>query len=73
MLLPGYTPIRADHPGNLKRDECLVCELKVGNRKCFITVLYRSPNQSLDEYERFKNGWENTILNINNSNIFRRF
>ena len=51
-------------------DECIVCELKIGNKKCFITVLYRSPSQSLEEFERFKNGWENTISNINNSNPF---
>ena len=31
---PNLTPL----------DECLVCELKVGNKKCFITVLYRSPS-----------------------------
>ena len=57
---PNLTPL----------DECLVCELKIGNKKCFITVLYRSPSQSLEEFERFKNGWVNTILNINNSNPF---
>ena len=51
-------------------DECLVCELKIGNKKCFITVLYRSPSQSLEEFERFKTGLESTILNINNSNPF---
>ena len=57
---PNLTPL----------DECLVCELKIGNKKCFITVLYRSPSQSLEEFERFKNGWVNTISNINNSNPF---
>ena len=57
---PNLTPL----------DECLVFELKVGNKKCFITVLYRSPSQSLEEFENFKNGWENTILSINNSNPF---
>ena len=51
-------------------DECVVCELKIGNKKCFITVLYRSPSQSLEEFERFKNGWVNTILNVNNCNPF---
>ena len=51
-------------------DECLVCELKIGNKKCFITVLYRSPSQSLEEFERFKTGLESTILKINNSNPF---
>ena len=50
--------------------ECLVCELKIGNKKCFITVLYRSPSQLLEEFERFKTGLESTILNINNRNPF---
>ena len=47
-------------PNLTSLDECPVCELKVGNRKCFITVLYRSPSQSLDEFERFKNGYGKT-------------
>ena len=51
-------------------DESLVCELRCGNKKCFISVLYRSPSQSLDEFEKFKTGWEQTILNINNSNPY---
>ena len=34
-------------------DECLVCELKIGNRKYFMTVLYRSHSQSLEEFESF--------------------
>ena len=57
---PNLTPL----------NECLVCELKIGNKKCFISVLYRSPSQSLEEFERFKNGWVNTILNINICNPF---
>ena len=51
---PNLTPL----------DECLVCELKIGNKKCFISVLYRSPSQSLEEFERFKNGWVNTKINL---------
>ena len=57
---PNLTPL----------DECLVCQLKIGNKKYFITVLYRSPSQTVEEFERFKNGWVNTILNINNINPF---
>ena len=51
-------------------DACLVCELKISNNKYFITTLYRSPSQSLEKVEKFKNDWVNTILNINNSNPF---
>ena len=57
-------------PNLTSLDECLVCELKISNKKYFITALYRSPSQSLEEFKRFKNGCVNTILNINN--IFRR-
>ena len=39
-------------------------------KKCFITVIYRSPTQYIEDFEKFKNGWENTILNINNSNPY---
>ena len=30
-------------------NECLVCELKAGKKRCFITVLYRSPCQSIEK------------------------
>ena len=58
---PNLTPLN---------DKCLVCELKIVNKKCFITVLYIAHSQSFEEFERFKNGWVNTTLNINNSNPF---
>ena len=51
----------------------VVCELKIGNKKCFITVPYRYPSQSLEEFERFKTDLESTILNINNSKFLTIF
>ena len=50
--------------------ECLVCELRIVNKKCFITVLYRLPSQSLKEFEKFKTGWKQTIININEDNPY---
>ena len=50
--------------------ECLVCELKINNKKCFITVLYRSPSQSIETFDVFKKGLQQTIININNSNPY---
>lgn len=50
--------------------ECLVCELKVGTKKCFITVLYRTPSQSIEEFQEFKKNLEQTIININNRNPY---
>ena len=41
---PNLTPL----------DECLVCELKIGNKKCYITVLYRSRSQSLEDLKDLK-------------------
>ena len=29
--------------------------------------MYRSPCQSLEDFGKFKNGWVNTILNINSN------
>ena len=51
-------------------NECLVCELKVGKKKCFITALYRSPSQSIEEFNNFKINLEQTIVNINNGNPY---
>ena len=51
-------------------NECLVCELKVNNTKCFITVLYRSTSQSIETFHDFKKGLEQTIININKNNPY---
>ena len=40
-------------PNLTSLDQCLLCELKIGNKKCFITVIYRSPTQSLEDFEKF--------------------
>ena len=36
---------------HLNLNECLVCELKVKTIKCFITILYRSPSQSIENFD----------------------
>ena len=43
---------------------------KLEIQKCFITVIYISPTQYLEDFEKLQNGWENTILNINNNNPY---
>ena len=45
--------------------ECLVTEIKVNRQKCFVTCLYRSPSQSIDEFGTFCNGLEITLANLN--------
>ena len=62
-----YLPLIAK-PTMTQLNEYLVCELKINNKKCFISVLYRSPSQSIEKFDEFKNELEKTIVNINNSN-----
>lgn len=45
--------------------ECLVCEIKFGRNNCFLTTLYRSPSQSVDQFALFKQQFEETITKIN--------
>ena len=45
-------------------DECIVGEIKKNNKKCFITCLYRSPNQTIDEVDNFLTGFEKICSSI---------
>ena len=47
-------------------DECLVCEVTTGKKRLFLTLIYRSPSQSAEQFSQFKQKWEETIININN-------
>ena len=47
-------------------NECLVCEVRCGSKRSFITLLYRSPSQDGENFMLFKRQWEDTIININN-------
>ena len=53
-------------PDLTRQQECIICELKVGNKKCFISLLYRSPSPTNEEFNDFKLKWEETIKNMNN-------
>ena len=44
--------------------ECLLCEINVNKKKCFITCLYRSPYQSNVEIGEFQDGLEATFSNL---------
>ena len=54
--------VRRDDITNL--DECILGEIKVKNSKCFVTCVYRSPNQTTDESNAFLSGLEQTWCNI---------
>ena len=45
-------------------------ELKIGNKFCKILSLYRSPNQSQDEFETFTNNLELILDKIFEANSF---
>ena len=45
--------------------ECLVCEIKINKKKCFVSCLYRSPSQSSVEFDDFCAGLETTFSNLN--------
>ena len=50
--------------------EWIVFELKIGNKFCKIVSLYRSPNQSQDEFETFTNNLELILDKIFETNLF---
>ena len=39
-------------------DECLVGEIKIKNKKCFVTCVYQTPTQTEDETKVFLSGFE---------------
>ena len=45
-------------------EQCLVCEIKVKRSKCFITCIYRSPNETEEELNDFCLKFETTCSNI---------
>ena len=51
-------------------EECIVFELKNCNKFCKIVSLYRSPNQSQDEFETFTNNLELILDKIFETNPF---
>ena len=46
-------------------EECLVLEVRSGRKRSFITVIYRSPSQTMEQFSLFRQKWEETIVNIN--------
>ena len=55
-------------------NECIIMELKVGNKKCFITCLYRSPaNNTKEKIDEFVTNLEQTINNIDMKNPYASF
>ena len=55
----SYLPLRMININYL--NECVRCELMVGDKLCNFIALHRSPSQSQDQFESFK---ENLKLNL---------
>ena len=58
--------IRRDDIFNLK--ECLVTEITIKNERCFLTCLYRSPNQNCEPFQSFCDSLDVFMNNINSLN-----
>ena len=56
LQLSGYCLVRADHP--------------MGTKRAGVCIYYKECMSILRIFWEIKNGWENTILNINNSNPY---
>ena len=55
----NYLPLRLININYL--NECIVFDIKLGDKICSFVVLYRSPSQSLDEFESFSKNLELTL------------
>ena len=50
--------------------ECICFDLKIGNKLCSITSLYRSPSQTADEFDNFLNNLNLTLESVIQRNPF---
>ena len=70
----GVCIYHKDHLPIIKRNdlcqlhECLVTELRIGEKKCFFTCLYRSSSQTSEEFNDFCTGLNLLLSNINDLN-----
>ena len=51
-------------------NECINFELKIGDKLCTFVALYRSPSQSLDNFETFINNFELILETLSRKNPF---
>ena len=62
-----HLPInRRDNISNLQ--ECLVTEITLKNKRCFLTCLYRSPSQNCEQIQSFCDSLDILLNNINSLN-----
>ena len=63
-----FLPIKVNNIGCLK--ECLNFNLSVYGKQCNITLIYRSPCQSSEEFDTFLSNFESLLDHIANGNLF---
>ena len=49
-----------------KLNESIVTKITVNNKRCFLTCLYRSPNQNQEQFESFSENLIDVLSGINN-------
>ena len=49
-------------------NECINSELKIGHKLCTLVALYRSPSQSLDNFETFIDNFELNLETLSGKN-----
>ena len=54
-------------------DECIVGEIRIQNKKCFITCIYRSPSQTSDEFDSFLFDYDQVCSSIASENPLMSF
>ena len=70
LQLPGFDLIRADYPSNVKRGgACIYYRNLLPLNLCNFVPLYRSPNQSEDDFEKFCDNFELTLGDASATNL----
>ena len=56
-------------------DECLVCEIHIGKKKIFYSVIYRSPSNRANspEFHQFLTNFENLVIKIRDEKPYASF
>ena len=61
-------PVRCLPNSYLK--ECLLLEVSINNKRCYVVSLYRSPSQTFDEFYSFITNLEKMVLDISWNNPY---
>ena len=53
---------------NLYLKECLIFEMSINNKRDYVVSMYRSPNQTSDDFNSFTTNLEKLVVNISSTN-----